>query len=395
MSFSPESHAHSLLIPDNYQMGPVLPTRAQPQDLHNDGPGFLHLHQRPQPTDRKRKIALLISYAPDWILTLVVAGLFFLLNAIEPYKREFSLDDTSIQHTYAIHERVPDSDLFLIALLAPLIVMAVINVISIRSWWDLHTSWLGAILGLAITGTITNIIKVTVGRPRPDCIDRCRPQPGAANRPVFGLANASICTQTDNSILKDGFRSFPSGHASLSFAGLGFLSFYLAGKLHLFDERGHTAKAWISLVPLMGAALVTITRTMDNRHHWQDVLIGGLLGFFLSWFAYRQYYPALSHPFSHRPYSPRVSRIRAPLSHMRDDSAQHEISHLQPPPDARYPNGTQEGMELHGTAHGPNGNENVADNPGNLREVWKQGEGVDIPPPGQKQELPPPADERV
>lgn len=57
---------------------------------------------------------------------------------------------------------------------------------------------------------------------------------------VWGLSNATICTQTNDKILRDGFRSFPSGHSSLSFAGLGFLSFYVMGKLHLWDGRGHT-----------------------------------------------------------------------------------------------------------------------------------------------------------
>jgi len=218
------------------------------------------------------------------------------------------MNDTSIQHTFAAHERVSTMALYLIALVAPAVIMPAVNLLTVRSWWDFHNSWLGLLLGLATTGSLTQVVKVTVGRPRPDLIDRCQPRPGTADSPVFGLVSVSVCTQTDQRMLKDGFRSFFSGHSSLSFAGLGFLSFYLAGKMHLFDERGHTGKSWLALAPLTGALLVAISRTMDYRHHWHDVLVGSIVGLVLSYFSYRQYYPSLASPFSHRPYSPRVPR---------------------------------------------------------------------------------------
>ncbi|KAJ2917230.1 hypothetical protein MD484_g3178, partial [Candolleomyces efflorescens] len=263
-----------------------------------------HPHKAPRVSAARRR-KLLFSYAPDWIMTLLLAALFLSLDKIDGYRRVFSLDDTSLRHPYAVHERVPNLWLYIICGVVPLVLLPIINWFTVRSWWDLHNSWLGLTLGLALTGSVTQFVKITVGRPRPDIIDRCQPPAGSAD-PPFGLTDWTICTQTDIKIIRDGFRSFPSGHSSMSFAGLGFLSFYLAGKLHLFDKRGHAGKAWLSLFPFCGAALVAISRSMDYRHHWHDILVGSILGVILSFFAYRQYYPSLSSELSHRPYSPRI-----------------------------------------------------------------------------------------
>lgn len=92
---------------------------------------------------------------------------------------------------------------------------------------------------------------------------------------------------------------------SLSFAGLTILALYLAGKLHLFSTRGHKSRAWLAFAPLLGAVLVAVSRTMDNRHHWQDVLVGSFLGIIVAFVTYRGYYPPLSHAHAHLPYAPR------------------------------------------------------------------------------------------
>jgi len=66
-----------------------------------------------------------------------------------------------------------------------------------------------------------------------------------------------------------------------SFAGLGFLSLYLSGKVKVFDRKGHVAKLCIVLLPLLIASLVGVSRVNDYWHHWQDVFAGGVLGMFL------------------------------------------------------------------------------------------------------------------
>lgn len=251
----------------------------------------------------------LALYTQDWIVTCGLGLLFYVVgHHISGFKRHFSLEDTSLRYPYAVHQRVGTHALHFISAVIPFIAQVIINLVTVRSWVDFHHSALGLLLSYTITGSITQLLKVAVGRPRPDVISRCQPIPGSVD-PVYGLSTVDICTQTVKHILDDGWRSFPSGHSSSSFAGLGFLTFYLAGKLHIFDKRGYAGKIWLVFTPLFGAIFVAISRTMDYRHHWHDVVTGSALGLILSYFSYRQYYPGLAEADAHLPHMTRFEEL--------------------------------------------------------------------------------------
>lgn len=86
---------------------------------------------------------------------------------------------------------------------------------------QLHVAVLGLSLSLMMTSFFTDLVKNGVGRARPDLIARCKPKDGT---PEHELVTWEVCTEQDHHRLHDGWRSFPSGHSSFSFAGLGYLS---------------------------------------------------------------------------------------------------------------------------------------------------------------------------
>lgn len=49
----------------------------------------------------------------------------------------------------------------------------------------------------------------------------------------------------------------------------------------------------LALAPLLGAALIAISRCEDYRHDVYDVSVGSVLGMFVAHYTYRRYYPAL------------------------------------------------------------------------------------------------------
>lgn len=160
--------------------------------------------------------------------------------------------------------------------------------------WEFNCGFLGLVLSQALAFVITQSLKTACGKPRPDVIDRCKPNVTHDPTP-FGLSNYTIC-QGDPAIIKDGFRSWPSGHSSSSFAGLFYLSLWVSGKLHIMDNRGEVWKTIVVMTPTLAATLVAVSRIMDARHHPFDVITGSMLGVFCAYISYRQYFPPISEP---------------------------------------------------------------------------------------------------
>lgn len=176
------------------------------------------------------------------------------------------------------------------------------------------------------------------------------PQIQQANGGTNGLflVSAAICKNPDKDILDDGFRSYPSGHASFAAAGLIYLSLFLASKLattipylapssfsrdgaHLsaFPSRtprrvtarsdksesgsyqsdverpGHDASVVgarnqaaappvylliLTIAPWFASIYIASTRYSDFRHHGFDILFGYVIGTVSSIFAFRYYH---------------------------------------------------------------------------------------------------------
>ena len=316
---------------------------------------------------------LILSYVFDWIIIVLAAVVGAVFSIITPNKRPFSLADSEIGFPYVVKEKISTSTLVLCGLIAPAAVITLVCLFLVpgptvpkstpkalvwrRKLWEWHTGWLGLGLSLASAFLITDGMKNLFGKPRPDLLARCLPDVANVGHYIIGgftgeqqystnsLVSASICQQTDKSLLNDGFRSFPSGHSSFSAAGLVYLSLFLASKLAITipflapslqnqdvsrfsafpsrAERRVTSKSsatsnepsghndaiiaardqaaappvWLlvfAIIPFFASVYISSTRYSDFRHHGFDILFGYFIGAVTAIFAFRYYHLPIS-----------------------------------------------------------------------------------------------------
>lgn len=235
----------------------------------------------------------------DYLLVILLIGIALSFGAITPKARPFDPTDPSISLPHS-PSTVPTWMLVVLGALFPAVCVVLGGFLtrgSARSRvWEANCALVGIALSISLAMIVTDGLKNAIGRPRPDMLARCKPDPARFNDsyiPGTHLVTIEVCTDKDPGFhgqLRDGFRSFPSGHSSISFAGNAFLSIYIMGKTRLFNEKAYVWKVVLALIPVFLAGWIACSRVTDYRHHPFDVMAGSAIGIAAAIFSYKQWF---------------------------------------------------------------------------------------------------------
>lgn len=242
------------------------------------------------------------------VLSLILVFLpFFVLElGITPYQRGFFCNDNSIHYPYK-DDTVTTLVITLVGLLVPIAVIVITELVrhfyaskvsSVPSPYRITSThsvphvvvccykFIGIFLfGCAISQSITDISKFTIGRLRPHFLDICKPDPTkftcTDQNNLYVYVENITCTGTDDEhLLLDARLSFPSGHSSMAAYCAVFLVFYLQAR---FNWKGSQLLRHLAQVAcIYGAIFVCLSRVSDYKHHWSDVLGGSFIGTFVA-----------------------------------------------------------------------------------------------------------------
>lgn len=209
----------------------------------------------------------------DWIQGIVLCVFIpAFLEGLPARVVEQPLDDPLVMHPILpdiVHSK-------LLLLLSFIIPVAIFIVLTPRAAVGaFQPFFLGCLEANGLTMTITNILKIVIGRPRPHFAAVC-----------ISYAEKSLTVCSGNALaVNEARKSFPSGHSSLAFSTAIYTAAYIASAVSLRNTGPRAADpsptGWKILAVLacpVAASLVAASRIADYHHNYVDVLAGCLIG---------------------------------------------------------------------------------------------------------------------
>lgn len=196
---------------------------------------------------------------------------------LPPESEPFICNDPKISKHFK-GDTISFTEVLAYVIIGPLITLVLLECFKKKFEGKITENWkkvyLDYLLGLLYTATLTEVGKASIVELRPHFLDTCRPNVNCS----AGLVTEYECTGSAHIwILRDLYKSFPSGHASLSI--------YSASFFVLHFRNVDASVFYHKVIPLLVqgiycvlAIFCSISRITDHRHHWWDVLSGALLG---------------------------------------------------------------------------------------------------------------------
>ncbi|XP_042212997.1 phospholipid phosphatase 2-like isoform X2 [Homarus americanus] len=226
-------------------------------------------------------------------LTVAACLVVTLLGIVPPSHTVISCADPTIRMNYQF-DTIPVSMLVCISLFLPFFVMMVMewalppsSVVlgtspfrsGLRRGWSYTTD---LFVGGLFMYFINDVAKTVTAEARPNFWDSCRPNITEEHcQQKYIMLTWRDCINPyglSHPRLVDTMKSFPSGHASISVFSSVFMIVYI--KQRLWNRCSLLLAPWLQLIWAVWTLICCQSRIWDNKHHWWDVLGGGLLGAF-------------------------------------------------------------------------------------------------------------------
>ncbi|XP_061832250.2 phospholipid phosphatase 2b [Nerophis lumbriciformis] len=225
----------------------------------------------------KRKLYVLMD-----VLCVLVAALPFIVMTIvsKPYQRGVYCDDESIKYPLK-------ADTISHAMLAAVTISCTVVIITSGEAYLVYSKKIYSnsdfnqyvaalykvvgtfLFGAAVSQSLTDLAKYTIGCPRPNFMTVCAP------RVCTGYVHAINCTGKPQDVTESRL-SFYSGHSSFGMYCMLFLALYVQARL--VAKWARLLRPTIQFFLVAFAVYVGYTRVSDYKHHWSDVLMGLLQG---------------------------------------------------------------------------------------------------------------------